>query len=202
MDGRFYDPGETKPGHGIDVLSYGFRCRSSDCLLASERLTAFTFQVQALIECFAARLGGKSAKAPPRFIVVVTPGLAPDVRHLGWNRHDLRSEARWRTYAFGETVGLFFCVWSSGGHLPALTHRVRVGMKEQKIFITELHINPLSRALLGTPSPHAHCWKSRPEPMETNTVYYFLLWNLIIPEEFQQETSGFTRCLNGKKIKK
>lgn len=41
---------------------------------------------------FAARLGGKSAKAPPRFIVVVTPGLAPDVRHLGWNRPDLRSE--------------------------------------------------------------------------------------------------------------
>lgn len=72
---------------------------------------------------------------------------------------------------------------------------------EQKIFITEIHITPLSRALLGTPNPHAHCWKSRPEPMETNMVYYFLVWNLIIPEEFQQETSGFIRCLNGKKNK-
>lgn len=79
--------------------------------------------------------------------------------------------------------------------------RVKEGMKEQKIFYHWDTINPLLRALLGTPHSHTHCWKWRPEPMETNPVYCFLLWNLITPKEFQQETSGFIRCLNGKRNK-
>lgn len=82
---------------------------------------------------FCSKTGRKVGKGSSPLYSCGHPRISSRCETPGMKQSWSTLRTRWRTSAFGETVGLFFCVWSSGGHLPALTHGVRVGMRSRRL---------------------------------------------------------------------